>query len=154
MKSLVPVLQDRVQAGFTLIELLIAIVIVSVLSAIAIPNYSAYITRGNITDATARLATKQVQMEQWFQDNRTYAGGTGCTSDTTSSKFFDFTCTGGGAPSATAFTLSAAGKTGSSMAGFTFTIDQTGTKTTGAVPSGWSQPSPNTCWVSSKGGVC
>ena len=142
----------RAQSGFTLIELMIAVVIVAILSAIAIPNYSAYVTRGNITDATSRLGTKQVQMEQFFQDNRTYVAGPGCTADTTSGKYFDFSCTGGGAPSATAFTLSAVGKGG--MLGFTFTINQSGTKTTAAVPTGWSTPSPNTCWVTKKGGVC
>lgn len=140
------------ESGFTLIELLIAVVIVSILSAIAIPNYSAYVTRGNITDATSRLGTKQVQMEQAFQDNRTYIGGPGCTADTTSGKYFDYSCTGAGAPSATTFTLSAVGK--GSMTGFTFTINQSGTKTTAAVPTGWSAPSPNTCWVTKKGGVC
>ena len=140
------------QSGFTLIELLVAVVIVAILSAIAIPSYSAYVTRGNITDATSRLATKQVQMEQFFQDNRTYVGGPGCTADTTSGKYFDFSCPGGGAPSATAFTLSAIGK--SSMTGFTFTINQSGAKTTAAVPTGWSAATPNTCWVAKKGGVC
>lgn len=140
------------ESGFTLIELMIAVVIVAILSAIAIPNYSAYVTRGNITDATSRLGTKQVQMEQFFQDNRTYVAGPGCTADTTSGKYFNFSCTGAGVPSTTAFTLSAVGK--SSMLGFTFTINQSGTKTTAAVPTGWSTPSPNTCWVTKKGGVC
>lgn len=140
------------EVGFTLIEVMIAVVIVAIVSSIAIPNYTAYVMRGNITDATSRLATKQVQMEQFFQDNRTYVAGAGCTADTASSKYFDFSCTGGGAPSATTFILSAAGK--SSMAGFTFTINQSGAKTTGAVPTGWTAPSPNTCWVTKKGGVC
>jgi type IV pilus assembly protein PilE len=41
------------------------------------------------------------------------------------------------------------------MAGFTFTIDQSGAKTT-VVPSGigWTAPSPNNCWVTKKGGLC
>ena len=140
------------ESGFTLIEVLIAVAIVAILSSIAVPNYTVYVMRGNISDATSRLATRQVQMEQFFQDNRTYFAGTACASDTTSSKYFDFSCTGGGAPSATGFILSAVGK--GSMAGFTFTINQSGAKTTGAVPSGWTTPSPNTCWVTKKGGEC
>ena len=138
--------------GFTLIELMIAVAIVAILSSIAIPNYTAYVSRGNIADATSRLATKQVQMEQFFQDNRTYVAGPACSADTTSSKYFDFSCTGGGAPSATAYIISAVGK--NSMAGFTFTINQSGATTTGAVPTGWTTPSPNTCWVTTKGGIC
>src|SRR5688500_3588393 len=124
--------------GFTLIEVLITIVIISILSAVAIPSYREYVIRGNIPEATSRLATKQVQMEQSFQDNRTYVGGTGCAADSTSSKYFDFSCSG---VSATAFTITAAGK--GSMAGFSYTINQTGAKTTAAVPTGWTTPSPN-----------
>jgi type IV pilus assembly protein PilE len=139
----------RQAAGFTLIEVLITIVIASILSAVAIPSYRAYVIRGNIPEATSRLATKQVQMEQFFQDNRTYVGGTGCTADSASSKYFDFSCSG---VSATGFTLTATGK--GSMAGFSYTINQTGAKTTAGLPSGWTTPSPNNCWVTKKGGTC
>jgi type IV pilus assembly protein PilE len=139
----------RPQTGFTLIEVMITVAIVAILSMVAMPSYRDYVIRGNIPEATSRLATKQVQMEQSFQDNRTYVGGTGCTADTTSSKYFDFSCS---AVTATTFTITAAGK--GSMTGFSYTINQTGAKTTGAVPSGWSTPSPNTCWAIKKGGVC
>jgi len=139
----------RLQTGFTLIEVMITVAIVAILSMVAMPSYRDYVTRGNIPEATSRLATKQVQMEQFFQDNRTYVGGTGCTADTTSSKYFDFSCTG---VTATTFTLTAAGK--GSMTGFGYTINQTGAKTTSAMPSGWSTPSPNSCWATKKGGVC
>ncbi len=139
--------------GFTLIELLITVAIAAILSMIAVPSYRDYIVRSNIPDATSNLSTKQVRMEQSFQDNRTYVGGTGCTADSTSSKYFDFTCTDGGdAVAATTYILTAVGK--NSMAGFKFTINQTGAKTTRAVPTGWSQPSPNNCWVTKKAGTC
>jgi type IV pilus assembly protein PilE len=141
--------RKRRAAGFTLIEVLITIVVVSILSAVAIPSYREYVIRGNIPEATSRLATKQVQMEQFFQDNRTYVGGTGCTADSTSSKYFDFSCSG---VSATGFTITATGK--SSMVGFSYTINQTGAKTTSAVPTGWSAPSPNNCWTVKKAGTC
>ncbi|MCI4431223.1 MAG: prepilin-type N-terminal cleavage/methylation domain-containing protein [Burkholderiales bacterium] len=152
MTTLVPQRWRSDESGFTLIELMIAVAVVAILSAIAVPNYTAYVMRGKISEATSRLAVKQVQMEQFFQDNRTYVAGTACASDTTSSKFFDFSCTGAGAPAATTFIISAVGK--DSMAGFTFTINQSGATTTGAVPSGWTAPSPNTCWVTKKGGEC
>lgn len=137
--------------GFTLIEVMITVAIVAILSAVAMPSYRAYIIRGNVPEATSRLASKQVQMEQFFQDNRTYVAGTGCTAESTS--LFDFTCTDSGdTVTATAYILTAVGK--GSMAGFKYTINQTGAKTTRAAGSDWAQPSPNNCWVTKKGGIC
>src|SRR5437867_53900 len=61
-------------AGFTLIEVMIVVAIVGVLAAIALPNYSDYVKRGKITEATSALAEVRTRYEQWFLDNRTYAG--------------------------------------------------------------------------------
>lgn len=138
--------------GFTLIEVMITVAIIGILSAIALPAYTEYITRGRIPEATSNLAAKQVRMEQWFQDSRTYraTGGTACqigASDTTSSKYFTFTCTSG---SATTYTITATG-TGP-MTGFAFTVNQNGQKATTGVPTGWT--TSNTCWVVKKGGIC
>jgi type IV pilus assembly protein PilE len=141
---------SRHDRGFTLIEVMIAVAIVAILGAIAMPAYTDYVKRGHIPEATSALASRQVQMEQYFQDNRTYVGAPACTADTTTSKYFDFSCSG--TPTATAFTLQAVGK--SSMASFGFTVNQANTKTTSSVPSGWTTPSPNTCWVVKKGGAC
>lgn len=141
--------------GFTLIELLIAVVIVGILSMIALPAYNDYVIRGKIPDATSNLATKRVQLEQFFQDNRTYvaSGATSpttnaCTADTTTSQYFDFSCPN--VLTATTYTLQAVGK--NSMTGFTYTIDQSNAKATTAVPSGWTTNA--SCWVTAKGGTC
>jgi len=142
-------IRARQQRGFTLIELMITVVIVAIIAAVALPSYTEYVTRGKIPDATANLASKRVKLEQYFQDNRTYVGASDCTSDSTTSKYFTFSCT---ASSATAYTLQAVGV--SSMAGFTYQVTETNTRSTVAVPSGWTLPSPNNCWVTKKGGVC
>ena len=64
----------RNMSGFTLIELMIAVVVVAILTAIALPSYQEYVTRGKITEATSNLADMRVKLEQFFQDNRTYVG--------------------------------------------------------------------------------
>ena len=140
-------------AGFTLIEVLITIVIVAILAAVAIPSYRNYAIRGKIPEATANLASKRVKMEQFFQDNRTYVGATAGNSDSTTSKYFDFSATSGGADSRTTstYTLYAVGK--SSMAGFTFAVDQTNAKSSTVTGiAGWSGNA--SCWVRTTGGQC
>ncbi|MFO1228086.1 type IV pilin protein [Roseateles sp.] len=133
--------------GFTLIEVMITVAVVAILAAVALPQYRDYVTRGRIPEATSRLATLQVQAEQYFQDNRTYVGAPACATDSATSKYFTFSCS---ASSATAYTLRAVGK--DAMAGFTYTVTQAGAKATSAVPSGWTTSA--TCWIIKKGGVC
>jgi type IV pilus assembly protein PilE len=154
----------KTQNGFTLIELMIVVAIVGILAAVALPSYQDYLMRGKIPDATTGLASKRVKMEQFFQDNRTYLADAttspatnDCTAaDTTTSQYFDFSCVA--APTAAGYTLQAVGKATGTMTGFTYTIDQSGTRTSGfsaaLIAKGWAVPVPNTCWATKKGGVC
>ena len=70
----------RRHQGFTLIELMIAVAIVAILSAIAIPSYTEYVQRSRIIEATSTLSSMRVKMEQYFQDNRSYVNA--CTAGT------------------------------------------------------------------------
>lgn len=143
----------KLQTGFSLIELMIVVVIVAILSAVAVPAYNSYSMRGKIPDATSNLAAKRVQMEQFYQDNRTYVAGTGCVVDTTSSKYFDFSCVApdGVAPTTLVYTIKAVGK--GSMTGFTYTINESNTKATTQAPGGWG-PTSTSCWITKQGGGC
>ena len=60
--------------GFTLIELMFTVAIMAILAAIALPSYSDYVRRGRLTETLSAMAGMRVKMEQFFQDNRTYAG--------------------------------------------------------------------------------
>lgn len=138
-------------AGFTLIELMIVIVVVAILTAVALPSYRDYVNRARITEAVANLSDMRVKLEQYFQDNRSYAGA--CAAGTlaplpTNSANFTYTCP---LLDAANFQVLATG-TGS-MAGFSYQIDQANTRTTVSVPADWNGTG-NTCWVLKKDGSC
>jgi type IV pilus assembly protein PilE len=59
--------------GFTLIELLITVVIVSVLLAIAIPSYEAYVKRARRAEAESEMMKISSMQQEYLLNNRSYA---------------------------------------------------------------------------------
>jgi type IV pilus assembly protein PilE len=62
----------RRAAGFTLIETMITVLVVSILAAVAIPNYAEHVRRGAIPVAHANLADLRLRLEQYYQSNRNF----------------------------------------------------------------------------------
>lgn len=146
-------MKSKMGRGFTLIELMIVIVIVAILAAVAIPSYRDYVTRSRITEAVANLSDMRVKMEQYFQDNRSYAGA--CNNGTVAplpanTVNFQYSCPAANL-TATGYVVRADGI--GSMAGFAYTIDQSNTRTTIALPAGWAGTN-SPCWVLKRDGSC
>ena len=146
-------------AGFSLIELMIALVIASILSAVAIPAYRDYLLRVNIPEATGGLLLTAMRLEQYYQDHQSYAPSVLPTAGAANPcgialppvGQFTFDCRA--AQGGQSFLLTASGTAGGAMAAFTYTLDQQGQASTTALPEAWGQI-PATCWIAKRGGQC
>jgi type IV pilus assembly protein PilE len=138
--------------GFTLIEIMVTVAIVAILAAIAMPAYTDYVTRSKISEAVANLSDMRVKMEQFFLDNRTYAGACnpGTVAPLPAGKYFAYDCPG--PPAATAYTVRATGLATQGMGNFIYTVDQQNTRVTVSVPTGWTAAIG--CWTLKKDGSC
>jgi len=135
--------------GFTLVELLIVVAIVGILAAIAVPMYTDYVTRGQLVEAHAGLGGFRVQMEQFYQDNRSYSGGGGCGVPAPTYQNFAHNCqiTNAGQ----GYTATATGNSGR-VTGFVFSINEQNQRQTTATPAGWAPAAmPAPCFVIRKG---
>ncbi len=139
--------------GFTLVELLVVVAIVGILAAIAVPQYSDYVTRSKLAEATATLSETRVKLEQYFQDNRTYVGAcaAGTVAPLPAGRHFTYTCP---TMTATQFTVVATGVATQGMDGFIFTINQANTRATTGTPTTWGSLTSTTCWINKKSGTC
>ena len=142
----------RSQTGFTLIEVMITVALIAILAAVALPSYSAYVMRANVTDAARGLADMRLKMEQYFQDERTYVGA--CAPGTVApvpdaTDKFTFACNP--VPTVNSYTIVATGI--NRMAGFVYTVNQLNLQTTTAPStSGW--PSCPTRWIFKPSDIC
>ena len=136
--------------GFTMLEVMIVVAIVGILAAIALPNYSDYVKRGKIIEATSALSDLRTRYEQFYLDNRTYVGGCAVIQPIVDTqRSFTITCPG---ETAATYSGTATGKAAEGMGGFTYTIDQTNAKTSTITAPGWTgNPA---CWATRKNGDC
>ena len=128
---------------------MIVVAIVAILAAIALPSYSDYVKRGKIIEATAALSDLRTRYEQFYLDNRTYAGGCVVIQPiVNTARSFDIAC---GGESAATYTGTATGKATEGMSGFVYTIDQANVHATTSTSWG---PTSTTCWITRKDGSC
>ena len=139
--------------GFTLLEVMIVCVIVAILAAIALPNYSDYVKRAKIIEATTGLSDMRTRYEQHFLDNRTYAGGCASFGAIVQGpvKSFTLDCS---AETAATYRPTAVGKASEGMGTFgPYTIDQANAKTSANTEPGWAH-GPFACWATRRDGSC
>ena len=134
-----PILSRRA-GGFTLVELVVAVAIIGVLSAIAVPSYMSYTERTHRSAAKAILVETAQFMERHYTNNNTYVGGALVSAvspkgATGSAVRYNITFSAG--PAASTFTLQAApaGRQTSDECG-TMTLSNTGAQTA-AVAGCW-----------------
>ena len=117
--------------GFTLIELMITVVIISIISMIAIPQYGQYVIRGNRAAAEAFMMDVANREKQYLLDARSYAPDLPTltmTAPTNVSKYYTITITPVAGPPPS-YTITATPVVGSKQAGDgTLTLDDLGNK--------------------------
>jgi type IV pilus assembly protein PilE len=149
----------RATAGFTLLEVMITVAIIGLLASVAVPSYTSYVRRGQLSEAGTYLSDYRVKMEQYYQDNKNYGAtaGTVCATDATAStwngfspgaKYFTFSCLT--SSSGQAYTLTAAGS-GGNTTGYDYTINQAGNK--GTTKYAGTTTTAN-CWMTKSSTSC
>jgi type IV pilus assembly protein PilE len=122
--------------GFTLVELMVAVAIVAILTAIAVPSYAVFMKKSRRGDAEATLMDIAQREQQYLLDARAYAPTIATLNATVPAEVSAFYTIAINAPAAAppVFTVTATPIAGSAQAGdYTLTLDNTGVKSPASV---------------------
>ena len=127
--------------GFTLIEVMIAVAIVALLAAVALPAYNSQVRKSGRTEAIAAMAAVQQAQERWRANNPAYTdelGDLGADEITSPGGYYKLVI-----PDATGtgYTLTATAEAGKQQAS-----DTGCTTLTLTVTNGDADPTPSDCW--------
>lgn len=144
------------QHGFTIIELMIAVAIIAILAAVALPAYNDYIQRSKLSEAFSALSDFRVRMEQFYQDNRRYdgAGLNGCGAAAPNSKYFTFGCAPDAVVPSQTYVITATGVANEGLTNFVYTLNEKNVRATTTLGTGWNGAPNPACWVRRKDGTC
>lgn len=105
----------RSGAGFTLIEIMIAVAIVGILAAVALPSFQDAIRKGRRAEAFAALAAMQQAQERWRTNNAAYTTLLANLTPAAATPYYDLSVSDPG-DLAIGYILTAQGKAGTSQA--------------------------------------
>lgn len=131
--------------GFTLIELMIALAIVGILTAIALPAYQESVRKSQRTEAKGALLDLANRMEKYYTENNTYATATlalvNANATTTPNAYYNISISAQNANSYSLLATPAAGKpSAKDTKCINYTLDSAGTRGntgTGSVSDCW-----------------
>ena len=132
--------------GFTLIELMIAIAVLGILLAIAVPNFNKYLLESRRAQAQSEMLQIRLGLEKWRANNNAYSANLSDAGFIDNNDYYDYTITGtnpGDPPTGSVYVIRATAvagksqvndKTGDGTSCTPLTLDQNGVK------------APAACW--------
>jgi len=113
---------------------MVTLVVLSILAAIAIPAYAHYVLRGKLTEAPNTLSSMRISMEQYYQDNKSYAvaGGSTCGAANPTGSNFTYSCTTSNSGANYLLTATGTGQ----ASGYSYTLTDANVEATTTVGAG------------------